>query len=36
MAADPPSAGAASKAVMRTETILIGSFDCTVANALPA
>jgi hypothetical protein len=36
MVADPPSAGAASKAVVRTVTILIASFACTVAKALPA
>ena len=32
----PPVAAAASNAVARTVITLTGSFDCTVANALPA
>ena len=32
----PPVAAAGAKAVPRTVMILIGSFDCTVASALPA
>ena len=34
--ADPPLASAGAKAVPRTVMILIWSFDCTVASALPA
>ena len=34
--AEPPLAGTASNPVVRTVTTLIASFDCTVANALPA
>ena len=34
--AEPPVAGTASNPVERTVTTLIGSFDCTVASALPA
>ena len=36
MAAAPPVAGAASNAVVRTVITLMGSFDFTVARALPA
>ena len=34
--AAPPVAATASNPVERTVTTLIGSFDCTVASALPA
>ena len=34
--AEPPVLAAASKPVERTVMTLIGSFDCTVASALPA
>ena len=34
--AEPPLASAGAKAVPRTVMTLIGSFDCTVASALPA
>ncbi len=36
IAAVPPESETASNPVVRTVITLIGSFDCTVANALPA